>query len=178
MSIAKSSGDFLSLNEESHLPTTSDMKIEDEVQSRFKDEKHKLLVNIHLTASRLGERLQLEMKQHNLTSTQFNVLRILRGQKQKAVSIGLIKERMIDRNSDVSRIIDRLLKKGLIERRENKADRRQKDVRISDKGMDLLAIIDKARDMHEDVFAHMSDDEIDTLNNLLDKARSACQSQS
>jgi DNA-binding MarR family transcriptional regulator len=148
------------------------MRIEDEIKSKFKDEKHKLMVNIHLTASRIGEKIQYEMKKHDLTSTQFNVLRILRGQNQKAVSIGLIKERMIDRNSDVSRIIDRLLKKRLIERKENKLDRRQKDVRISDSGLAVLAEIDKSSELHGDIFAHMSSSEIDILNNLLDKARS------
>lgn len=148
------------------------MRIEDELQSKFKDERHKLMVNIHLTYSRLGERFQAIMKQHGLTSTQFNVLRILRGQNQKAVSIGLIKERMIDRNSDVSRIIDRLLKKGLIERKENDLDRRQKDVLISDAGLNLLARVDNSREVHGDLFCHLSDEEVDQLNELLDKARS------
>ena len=103
------------------------MKIEDEIKSKFNSEEHKLLVNINLTNTRLGERFQQEAKKFHITSTQYNVLRILRGQKGKAVSIGLIKERMIDRNSDMSRIIERLYKKGLIERKENEDDRRQRD---------------------------------------------------
>ncbi len=151
------------------------MRIEDEIKSKFKDEKHKLLVNINLTASRIGEKFQCEMKKHDLTNTQFNVLRILRGQKQKAVSIGLIKDRMIDRNSDVSRIIDRLLKKNLIERKENELDRRQKDVRISDAGLALLSDMDKISELHGDIFSHLSDKEVDELNKLLDKARSGTE---
>ena len=149
------------------------MRIEDEIKSKFKDERHKLSVNIHLTYARLGEKFQEIMKEHGLTSTQFNVLRILRGQNQKAVSIGLIKERMIDRNSDVSRIIDRLLKKVLIERKENEMDRRQKDVRISDKGLALLAEIDKSHELHGKLFCHMSDQQVNQLNDLLDLARSS-----
>ena len=148
------------------------MKIEDEIKSKFVDERHKLAVNIHLTASRLVEKFQLLLKQYDLTTTQFNVLRILRGQKEKAVSIGLIKERMIERNSDVSRIIDRLLKKGLIERKENKSDRRQKDVKISAKGLDILAQIDAVGNPHQDLLSHLTDKEVDQLNNLLDSARS------
>src|SRR5690606_27983237 len=98
------------------------MRIEDEIKSRFKNDYHKLVVNIHLTSARIGERMQNEMKKFDLTMTQYNVLRILRGQNQNAVSVGLIKERMIERNSDVSRIIDRLVRKKLIERTENKTD--------------------------------------------------------
>ncbi|UKN01750.1 MarR family transcriptional regulator [Paracrocinitomix mangrovi] len=153
------------------------MKIEDELQSKFKNEYHKLAVNIHLTSSRLTEKFQEEMKRYDITSTQFNVLRILRGQNQKAVSIGLIKERMIERNSDVSRIIDRLVKKGLIERSENQIDRRQKDVRITDKGMDLLAEIDQNNTILEGRLTHLSAEEVKSLNDLLDKARSGCNAE-
>ena len=148
------------------------MKIEDELQSKFKNEYHKLIVNIKLTSSRINEVMHEVMCLHDLTSTQYNVLRILRGQNQKAVSIGLIKGRMIERNSDMSRIIDRLAKKNFIERNENKADRRQKDVRISDAGLKVLAEIDNTEDSIMNLLGHLSEDEVVTLNNLLDKARS------
>lgn len=149
------------------------MKIEDEIQSKFSSEHQKCLVNLQLTAIRLGESMQEEMKKYGLTAAQFNVLRILRGQQQKTVSIGLIKERMIERNSDVSRIIDRLLKKNLIERSENQNDRRQKDVRITDVGLSLLANMDELDRLIQAKLGHMSLEEVKTLNNLLDKARSA-----
>ena len=148
------------------------MKIEDEIKSKFKSEYHKLIVNIHLTSSRLGETMQEEFKKYGLTETQFNVLRILRGQNQKAVSVGLIKERMIERNSDVSRIIDRLVKKKLIERTENQLDRRQKDLRISDNGLKVLSEIDTLDALIQKKLGHLSDKEAELLNNLLDKARS------
>ena len=147
------------------------MKIEDEIKSKFKDEYHKLIVNIHLTSSRIMEQIQCQLKTHDLTSTQFNVLRILRGQGEKAVSIGLIKERMIERNSDVSRIIDRLVKKQLILRKENCDDRRQKDVLISKKGLAILAKIDELDYQVQDSLGHLTKEEVTTLNNLLDKAR-------
>jgi DNA-binding MarR family transcriptional regulator len=148
------------------------MNIEDEIKSKFNSEYHKLLVNIHLTSSRLGERIEADMKKHGLTSTQYNVLRILRGQKKKPASVGLIKERMIERNSDVSRIIDRLVKKELIQRTENQVDRRQKDVIISDKGLHVLEQIDSMEDRILDEIGHLSSNEVEQLNNLLDKARS------
>lgn len=147
------------------------MRIEDEIKSKFKDDYHKLVVNIHLTSARIGEQMQSEMKAHGITMTQYNVLRILRGQNQNAVSIGLIKERMIERNSDVSRIIDRLVKKQLIERTENQTDRRQKDVRISDEGLKILAKLDDFEERIKVKLGHLSIDEVKTLNELLDKAR-------
>lgn len=147
------------------------LSIEEEIQSSFKNEYHKLIVNIQLTASRIIEKVQTVMKEHDLTSTQYNVLRILRGQNQNPASIGLIKERMIEPNSDVSRIIDRLLKKGLILRTENEIDRRQKDVIISKNGLDVLKKIDDLNDLIPEVFKNLKEDEAQTLNDLLDRAR-------
>jgi DNA-binding MarR family transcriptional regulator len=148
------------------------MKIEDEIQSSFKSDYHKLVVNLHFTYMRLTESFQCILKQHDLTSTQFNVLRILRGQKQKPASIGLIKERMIERNSDVSRVIDRLLKKGVIDRKENKLDRRQRDIIINEKGLNLLETMDKSEANFTKSIEHVSEDEIKLMNDLLDKIRS------
>lgn len=147
------------------------MKIEDEIQSKFKSDYHKLIVNLHFTYIRLTEPLQNLLKEHNLTGTQYNVLRILRGQKQNPASIGLIKERMIERNSDVSRVIDRLLKKNLIERKENKLDRRQRDVIINQQGLELLEVIDKTDNEFGEAFQSISKDEVKLMNDLLDKIR-------
>lgn len=148
------------------------MRIEDELKSTFKSDHHKLIVNLHLTFVRLTESFQTLMKEHNLTSTQYNVLRILRGQKQVPASIGLIKERMIERNSDVSRVIDRLLKKNLIERKENKQDRRQRDIIINQKGLDLLDAIEVSEDDFIESFDHITQEEVKLMNDLLDKMRS------
>lgn len=148
------------------------MKIEEELQSKFKSEHHKLVVNLHLTYVRITERFQSLMKEHGLTSTQYNVLRILRGQKQEPASIGLIKERMIERNSDVSRVIDRLLKKDLIERKPNKLDRRQKDIIINQKGLGLLETIDRAEDAFLNAFGDISEQEVKSMNDFLDRLRS------
>jgi DNA-binding MarR family transcriptional regulator len=148
------------------------MKIEEEIKSKFRSDEHKLLVNLHLTSTRLTELFHRECQKYDITATQFNVLRILRGQGGKAVSIGLIKERMIDRNSDMSRIIERLKKKGLIACAANKIDKRQKDVRISKKGLALLTKMDGLELHYSEIFNHMSGAEISQLNQLLDKARS------
>ncbi|MGB1102642.1 MAG: MarR family winged helix-turn-helix transcriptional regulator [Crocinitomicaceae bacterium] len=152
------------------------MKIEEELQSKFKSEHHKLVVNLHLTFVRITARFQDLMKEHGLTATQYNVLRILRGQNQKPASIGLIKERMIEKNSDVSRIIDRLLKKDLIERKANKADRRQKDVIINESGLAILEKIGKAEDDFYLAFGDIDENEVKTMNDFLDKIRSKTKS--
>ena len=148
------------------------MKIEDELKAHFRNEHHKLMVNLMLTSTRLGERFQAILKDHDITSTQYNVLRILRGQNREAVSISLIKERMIERNSDVSRIIERLLHKGWIERSENAEDRRQKDVRISYKGLGLLNKIDPCEKQMDAELQYLSEKDTRKLNNLLDQLRS------
>ncbi len=149
------------------------MKIEEEIQSKFKNDYHKLIVNLHLTYSRLTGPFQSQLKSFGITPTQYNVLRILRGQKQKPASIGLIKDRMIDRNSDASRVIDRLLKKGLIERRENKTDRRQRDVIIHENGLELLEKIEISEEKFISVFKDFPIEEIQRANDLLDAIRSA-----
>lgn len=147
------------------------MKIEDELKSKFRNEYHKLMVNLMLTTSRVSECFQQTIKDYDITPTQYNVLRILRGQNQKPVSIGLIKDRMIDRNSDVSRIIERLVQKGLIERSENSEDRRQKDVLISKTGLDLLKEIDVWEKQMDQRVHHMSEPDAKKLNDALDKIR-------
>lgn len=147
------------------------MKIEDEIQSKFRNEYQKLTVNLYITANQVNEPFQTIIKGFGITSTQYNVLRILRGQKQKPVSIGLIKERMIEKNSDVSRVIDRLLKKNLIIRKENKADRRQKDIIISEAGLELISNIDPIEQSMDENLTHLTIEEVQLLNNLLDKLR-------
>lgn len=148
------------------------MKIEDELKSSFRNEYHKLIVNLQLTHIRVSERFHHFLKEYDITPTQYNVLRILRGQQKKPVSIGLIKERMIDRNSDASRIIERLSKKKLVKRTENKIDRRQKDIIITNAGLDLLGAIDKVEQEVDQMLSHITPDEAKNLNLLLDKLRS------
>ncbi len=149
------------------------MKIEDELKSNFSNDYQKLIVNLYLTHSRINEPFERLFRQHGLTLTQYNLLRILRGQKQKPVSIGIIKERMIERNSDVSRIVDRLIKKKLITRTENKVDRRQKDIVINKEGLALIAKLDQYEiDMHKKLEQQITPQEVLVINDLLDKLRS------
>lgn len=147
------------------------MKIQEEIKSHFNNEYQKARINIHYTHNYISEQLIAIIKPLNLSPTQFNLLRILRGQFPAASSIGLLKERMIDKNSDVSRVIDRMLMKKLVIRKESKHDRRQKDIIISQLGLDYLARIDIHEKELDKKMQHLTLEEVELLNNLLDKIR-------
>jgi len=149
------------------------MSLEVELKGRFRNQRYKALINLRYTAALLGNGLLKNLNQFDITEAQYNVLRILRGFRDEApLSIGFIKTRMLDRNSDVSRIVDRLLLNELVVRVENTADRRQKDISITDKGLKLLSDMLPYELSVEGVLKNLNDEEIETLNQLLDKARS------
>ncbi|MEL6562618.1 MAG: MarR family transcriptional regulator, partial [Bacteroidota bacterium] len=106
-----------------------------------------------------------------LTVAQFNVLRILRGQHPKPVTVNLIIERMLDRMSNASRIVDKLEKKGLVIRKQCAADRRAVDVIISDDGLDLLKQLDQDLYSWQESVKSLTDEECEQLNCLLDRFR-------
>lgn len=149
------------------------MKIEEEIKqtSPFKTEQHKLIINLMFTGKWVSDRIYQDLKAFGLTSQQFNVLRILRGQNKKAVSVNLIAERMIDRMSNVSRLVDKLKAKGLVSRLPSKMDKRQVDIQISNKGLKLLSEIDNSDLNMNNGFDSLSDEEAKALNELLDKVR-------
>lgn len=148
------------------------MKIEDEIKGRFRNEYHKGLINLNYTTRHLGYEFNQALKEHGVTEQQYNVLRILRGFRAEApLSISFIKERMLDKDSDVSRIVDRLFLNKMLTRCENLMDRRQKSVEITEKGLELLnsmLIIEKKVDT---LLSNLSEDEVQQLNSLLDKIR-------
>lgn len=148
------------------------MKLEEEIKGRFRNEYHKGFINLTVTTRRLNYQLFQALKEHHLTEPQYNVLRILRGfQHEAPLSIAFIKERMLDKNSDVSRILDKLLSKKLIERRECPTDRRQKDVVITNEGLNLLDDLLKVEKTLDTLLQPLDKNEIDELNRLLDKIR-------
>ncbi len=149
------------------------MKLEDEIQQKeFKSPCHKLAINIMYTANWLNSTYASFLKEINITQQQYNVLRILRGQHPNYCNLKLIKERMLDRMSDASRIIDKLLAKGLIERNECPDDRRQVNILVSKKGLELLKSLDFIDDKTENIFQNLSSKQVELLNDLLDQMRS------
>jgi DNA-binding MarR family transcriptional regulator len=120
----------------------------------------------------LGYKFFSELKKHEITEQQYNVLRILRGFRSEApLSIGFIKERMLDRDSDVSRLVDRLFNNGLVLRNEDKDDRRKKSVEITEKGLTLLNNMLQVELEGDKLLQNLTLEEVKQLNTLLDKIR-------
>lgn len=150
------------------------MKIEDEIlQGKFKNKNHKVLINIFYTFNWLYERQLNILKPFGLTIQQFNILRILRGQYPNPATVKLLKERMMDKMSDASRLVEKLRSKGLLERRICDKDRRNVDVLITEDGLNLLKQVDKKDKEFDSLVENLESNEIDMLNNLLDKIRSS-----
>jgi len=148
------------------------MKIEDEIkQKQFKSEGHKAIVNLIFTYNWLIKNQVEVLKPYGITLQQFNILRILRGQYPKPSTIKLMKERMLDRMSDCSRIVEKLRAKKLVERHLCEKDRRNVDVLITKKGLNLLKKLDKIFDKPDENLISLNDRELKTLNKLLDKSR-------
>ena len=148
------------------------MKIDEEIQStNFEDNYHKAVININYTQGWLSNTFRCKFEKFNLTEQQFNVLRILRGQFPKPATVNLLKERMLDKMSDASRIVDRLEQKGLVSRCTNKRDRRAVDIRISETGMDILKKMDAEFKASDFLKNNLTEEEAGLLSDLLDKLR-------
>lgn len=148
------------------------MALEDDIKQRkFSSEYQKALVNIIFTSYQIQNKNLKVFKRFNITAAQYNVLRILRGQHPKPSTINLIIERMLDRMSNASRIVDKLEAKGLVIRTPSSNDRRAVDVLINEKGLQLLVDIDKAFQQAEKKIRDFTSDEAKVLNQLLDKFR-------
>lgn len=148
------------------------MKLEEEIgQKKFQSEQHKLMVNLIYSTNWMNSQYANYFSNSDITIQQYNVLRILRGQYPNPCNIKLIKERMLDRMSDASRIVDKLFKKKLLLRKECADDRRNADILITEKGLELLKKLDYLDESCQEIFSSLSVNEIKTINNLLDKLR-------
>ena len=146
-------------------------RIEDEIsQTKFASARQKAVINLIYTSNWLQSRQQDFFKSYGITGQQFNILRILKGQFPKSISGTDIKSRMLDRNSDVSRLLDRLAGKNLITKNTCPNDKRAWDVLITETGLDLLKQISKTQ--KQDSILSLTDEEATALSDLLDKARS------
>lgn len=148
------------------------MEIEKEIfQSKFKSPLQKSVVNIIFTSNWLGLRQTRLLKPYGLTTQQYNILRILRGQHPNPASITLLTERMLDKMSNASRLVEKLVSKKLVERTICPSDRRQVNVVINDAGLGLLSRLDDTMDDLEGEGTHLTDSEHEMLSNLLDRLR-------
>lgn len=147
------------------------MKIEDEIHGRFRNEYHKGAINLTYTTNQLNYHFYNVIKEHNLTPQQYNILRVLRGYSTQPSSIGFLRDRMLDKHSDVSRIVEKLFERQLVTRCENSIDRRQKDVSITESGKELLKKMDDCERKVDTLLINLSEEEVKLLNDLLDKIR-------
>jgi MarR family transcriptional regulator, multiple gene regulator MgrA len=134
----------------------------------FVNNRHKALMGLVLLGLQLDHKRQETLKPFGITSAQYNVLRILRGQAPKRLAMDDIRKRMLDKNSDVTRLVDRLLKTEYVTRELNEFDRRIVNIGLTQKGLDLLAQIDKIVH-HVWAFEGVSDEEIDALIGIVEK---------
>lgn len=138
-------------------------------QKAFESENQRGLISLIFIGNWITSRHQQFFKRYGITMQQFNILRILRGQHPQAASINVLKERMLDKMSDVSRLVERLRKADLVERKNSEMDRRAVDVRINDKGLELLKQIDTEIRQLDNTLQSLNEKEIIQLNKLLDK---------
>jgi DNA-binding MarR family transcriptional regulator len=147
------------------------MDLEKELPGNYRNDYHKGLINLLFTASCIGDDIKQLLKEHGLTSQQYNILRVLRRYNEEEVNLNFLRHRMLDRHSDVSRIVNKLYQKRLISRKENKSDRRNKSLKITEKGLKLLDKLEEIRSMEDRFLSHLEKSEIQELNRLLDKSR-------
>lgn len=140
-------------------------------QSKFKSEYHKMFINILFTSGWLAAKDSAHLKPYGISTQQFNILRILRGQHPKPATVNLLIDRMFDKNSNASRLVEKLRLKKLVERATCPDDRRAVNVIITQKGLDLLAEIDKQETSFLKELKNLSEKEAEQINILLDKLR-------
>jgi DNA-binding MarR family transcriptional regulator len=149
------------------------MKIEEEIKSTIPlDNSKKVVLNILYTQNVVSDKFNDILKPYDISSEQYNVLRILRGQKGCPANMCLIQERMLAKTSNTTRLVDKLLLKDLVTREVCTENRRKIEVQITPKGIDLLAELDPKVKTHENSFANnLNTNELAMLNDLLEKYR-------
>lgn len=147
------------------------MSLEKDISQRvFRNEYQKGIVNLIYTYNWMNEKMKKVFDREDITAQQYNILRILRG-AGKPISTLQIRKRMLDKMSDTSRIVDRLVLKGLAKKTICKDDKRLVDVSIASKGIKLLEKIDQYNKEMDAIMGSLSETETKTLNTLLDKIR-------
>lgn len=148
------------------------MGLEQDIQqSRFRNAWQKASINLIYTLGWMKDKTRCFFESEDITAQQFNILRILRGSFPQPLSTLQIRERMLEKMSDTSRIVDRLITKGLVKKVVCKSDRRLVDVIITDKGKKLLERLDERQDEMDKALGNLSEKEAEQLSELLDKIR-------
>ncbi len=149
------------------------MNIEDHIQSSQKlSTEKRVLINILYTGNWLNELISEGLKDFDISTQQFNVLRILKGRKGIPANLSDLQERMISKNSNTTRIVDKLIKKELVTKKKCPSNKRKVEILITNRGLQFLEKLNKVVEKKEtDIVQHMSKKELDELNKLLNKLR-------
>ena len=158
---------FLTFQYQNAEPMGIDKEIK---QATFRNNQKKAMVNIMFTHAWMVDHIKSFVKSENITPQQYNILRILRGAGEPLSTLQL-RERMLDKMSDTSRIVERMVSKNLVQKAISEKDKRMVDVILTPQGAELLENLDRRNEELDAVVNHLSDDELETLNNLLDKLR-------
>lgn len=147
--------------------------IEAEIQqSKFRSPAHRAQVNIIYTAAWINQQTMAALRPFGLSIQQFNILRILKGRKGEPATVKLLTERMLDKMSNASRLVDKLKEKGYVKRRQCPSDRRRVDIVITEAGLEIIesatAAVEAAMEKN---FGDLQDREFDQLSELLDSLR-------
>ena len=140
-------------------------------QAKFRNAQQKAAINLLYTMSWMRDKMKTIFDSEDITSQQFNILRILRGSYPQPLSTLQIRERMLDKMSDTSRIVDRLIKKKLVQKKPCDADKRLVDIVITEAGQELLENMDNLQESFDGLLKNITEEEAKTLNQLLDKIR-------
>lgn len=150
------------------------MGIEQDIkQTQFRNGFQKAAVNLLYTSGWLRDRMKVIFDKEEITAQQFNILRILRGSFPTPFSTLQIRDRMLEKMSDTSRLVDRLIAKGLVKKITKTTDRRLVDILITEKGKRLLSRIDTQQTEMDAILNNLTEKEAEQLSELLDKMRSA-----
>ena len=144
------------------------MKIEDELQHQFLNAQQRVSTNIIFTANWILNKISVSLKPTGLSLQQFNVLSILNGQPEHTATVNLIKDRLIDRMPNVSRLLNKLMEKGLIQKERNLSDQRVVYVKLTPAGEKLRI---QGRQILNNISVGISEENADLLNDLLEKMR-------
>lgn len=148
------------------------MKIEDVIKSKSLSLETKTVINISFTSRVIEETVASILKSFDLTTQQFNVLRILKGQNGNPANLSTIQERMVDRSSNTTRLVDKLIQKKLVNRRTCPHNRRKVEILITENGVQLLEKVNPLiAHRNIEILKNLTKKEQNTLNELLDKLR-------
>ncbi|MBU0697200.1 MAG: MarR family transcriptional regulator [Bacteroidetes bacterium] len=144
------------------------MKIEEELKHEFGSPQQRAFTNIIFTSNWVLNKISVALKPTGLSLQQFNALSILDGQPEKAATVNLIKDRLIDRMPNVSRLLNKLMEKGFIQKERYSIDQRVVTIKITLKGIAIKKI---GRELIDDVVIDLNDEQSNLLNDLLEKIR-------